>query len=1224
MKLTVYTEKRNGFNQEAINLKAQLKNLLDIECDIRILNGYTVENIEEKDITNSINHVFSEPMVDIVYESIPKNDGHICAREPLPGQYDQRSDSAIQCIKCLDFESEPNVKTFQVVLFNRNLTDNEHSKFIKYWINPVEMRLKNLVEDNQTVDVINEPLLLNFCKWEEVELIQFLKDQSAAMTLDDLKLIQTYFNEYLHRDLTYTEFKVLDTYWSDHCRHTTFETEITDINIEEGPYKDAIENAFSQFLTMRNSLNRSNKPITLMEMATMFGRFNKDHRIELSDEVNACSVMIDVNVDNRVEEWLLMFKNETHNHPTEIEPFGGASTCIGGAIRDPLCGRSYVYQAMRISGCGNVKESFESTLPNKLPQRIIASKATQGNSSYGNQIGVTTTFVKEIYHPSYVAKHLECGAVVGAVKKEYVKRLKPETGDIVILLGGRTGRDGIGGATGSSKIQSSNSLLTSGSEVQKGNAPEERKLQRLFRNPNVTQLIKKANDFGAGGVCVAIGELADGCTIQLDKVPLKYLGLTPTEIAISESQERMAVVIESNDCETFLAYARNENVEATIVATITDTNRLIMKHGNEVVVDLPRELINTNGVRQKIVAVLSQKSINKYEQKPFTELSLLEHLNDLNVSSQKGLIEQFDGSIGATTVLYPLGGKHQLTPALASIQKISLEHGTTDTVSILTYGFNPSLAEINPFMSAQASVLESIARTIAVGGVIQNIFFSFQEYFARLYKDPKKWGNVVQTLLGAQSVQEAFGRPAIGGKDSMSGSFNEKDVIDTFISFACSTSSVKNIISNETKNVGNTLYFVQAKRFENGLFDLESIKETYLKLEELIAAKQIISAHTVSQTLATSLCEMSFGNGLGFEIKTDLDVLIDYPASIIIEVIPEIELDYLYLGKVTAHHFIFNDITIDYNHAKLAYESGLTFLYPSVGPKQEGSIDTITSNIGYQPYAYEPVEKVNVVIAVFPGTNCEVDTARAFEKAGAHVKHALIRNLDANQLKESIHDFCTLIDDAHILALPGGFSGGDEPDGSAKFIVNILLNEDVKNAVSRLLKRDGLMIGICNGFQALIKTGYLPYGEIRELNENDATLAHNTIHRHISTMANIRQSSDASPWLNREDLAHVSKVPLSHGEGRLVINSDLYKTCLNNGQIAFQYVNHEGQATMDSHFNVNGSSYAIEGMISPNGRILGKMGHTERIQDGCYINIPDMQEMKLFENGVNFFKRGKI
>lgn len=1224
MKRTIYTEKRNGFNQEALNLKQQLKNLLDIECELRVLNGYTIENIDEKDITNAIQHVFSEPMVDRVYESIPMNDGQIYAREPLPGQYDQRSDSAIQCIKCLDFESEPNVKTFQVVLFNRMLTNHEHLKFIKYWINPVEMRLKNLIEDDQTIEIIKEPLLQNFCKWEELKLIQFLKDQSAAMTLDDLKLIQSYFNNHLHRDLTFTEFKVLDTYWSDHCRHTTFETEITKINIEEGPYKDAIEHAFNQFLTMRNSLNRNNKPITLMEMATMFGRFNKDPRIELSDEVNACSVMIDVEIDNRVEEWLLMFKNETHNHPTEIEPFGGASTCIGGAIRDPLSGRSYVYQAMRISGCGNVKESFESTLPNKLPQRIIASKATQGNSSYGNQIGVTTTFVKEIYHPSYVAKHLECGAVVGAVKKENVKRLKPETGDIVILLGGRTGRDGIGGATGSSKIQSSNSLQTSGSEVQKGNAPEERKLQRLFRNPNVTQLIKKANDFGAGGVCVAIGELADGCTIQLDKVPLKYLGLTPTEIAISESQERMAVVIEPKDSESFLAYARNENVEATIVATITDTNRLIMKYGNDVVVDLPRDLINTNGVRQKIEAILSQNGYTKSASKPFTELSLLEHLNDLNVSSQKGLIEQFDGSIGATTVLYPLGGKHQLTPALASVQKISLEHGTTNTVSILTYGFNPSLAEINPFMSAQASVLESIARTIAVGGSIKNIFFSFQEYFARLYKDPKKWGNVVQTLLGAQSVQDAFGRPAIGGKDSMSGSFNEKDVIDTFISFACSTRSVENIISNETKNVGNKLYFVQAKRFENGLFDLDSIKETYQYLEELIASKQVVSAQLINQTLATSLCEMSFGNGLGFNIKTDLDLLSDYPASLIIEVNPDNELDYPCLGEVTENQFIFNGIIIDYNHAKCAYESGLTFLYPIIGPKQELSIETITSNIGYKPYAYEPVEDVKVVIAVFPGTNCEVDTARAFEKAGAQVKQALIRNLDANQLKESIQDFCKMIDESHILALPGGFSGGDEPDGSAKFIVNILLNEDVKNAVRRLLNRDGLMIGICNGFQALIKTGYIPFGEIRQLDETDATLAHNTIHRHISTMANIRQSTNASPWLNQEDLAYVSKVPLSHGEGRLVISPEQFKTCVANGQIAFQYVNHEGQATMDPHFNVNGSSYAIEGMISPNGRILGKMGHTERIQDGCYINIPDMSEMKLFENGVNFFKRGKI
>lgn len=1222
MNLIVYTEKRNGFAQDSIDLKSQCHNLLQIDCDVRVLNGYTVNDISSNDIDKAIKYVFSEPMVDNVFDTLPKVNGTIIAREPLPGQYDQRSDSAVQCLKCLNFESNPSVKSFQVVLFNRVLSKDEENRFIKFWINPVEMRVKELDKEINLIDIQKEPKINDFCEWTDFDLQAFLKKESAAMTMDDLKLIQDYFKIHEKRDLSYTEFKVLDTYWSDHCRHTTFETEITDIEIEESPYSYVIKETLNQFYEMRKQLNREHKAITLMELATMFGRYRKDPRVEISDEINACSVVIDVNTDQGKEEWLLMFKNETHNHPTEIEPFGGASTCIGGAIRDPLSGRSYVYQAMRISGCGNVKESFDSTLENKLPQRIIASKATQGNASYGNQIGVCTSYVKEIYHPSYVAKHLECGAVVGAVKKEYVKRLKPEVNDCIILLGGRTGRDGIGGATGSSKIHSNSSLKQSGSEVQKGNAPEERKLQRLFRNPNVTKLIKKSNDFGAGGVCVAIGELADGCEIWLDKVPLKYEGLNPTEIAISESQERMAVVVDPKDCELFMEYAKSENIEASIVARITDNNRLCMKYYDQVVVNLDRNLINTNGVRQKVKSILVQKPILKNKSIEFNELSLLQHLNSLNVTSQKGLIEQFDGSIGATTVLYPLGGKYQLTPSIASVQKIAMEKGNTSTVSILSYGFNPSLSEINPFLSAQASVLESIAKTICVGGQIENIYFSFQEYFAKLYQDPKKWGNVVQTLLGAQSVQSCFNRPAIGGKDSMSGSFNEKDVLDTFISFACSYSEVDKVLSNETKSVGNKIYLVYAKRSDNGLFDLESIKSNYYKVEKLIQNKKIISANVVKNSLVSTLCEMSFGNNLGLNIQTNHNLMEDMCGSILLEVSPDTNLnEFDYLGDVTQQGFMFNGISIEYDHAKTAYISGLEFLYPIKGHNQSLSIDTITTSIGHIPYAHPSVNEVHVVIPVFPGTNCEVDTARAFEKAGAQPHISLIRNLDANALKESIHDFCHRLDHSHILALPGGFSGGDEPDGSAKFIVNILNNEDVKNAVKRLLARDGLIIGICNGFQALIKTGYLPYGEIRELNETDATLAHNTIHRHISTMARVRQSTDGSPWL-KDGLGQVSQVPLSHGEGRLVMSHDLYQSCVEKGQIAFQYVNEDGIASMDPLVNVNGSSYAIEGLISPCGRILGKMGHTERIVDGCYKNIPDMVEMKLFENGVNYFRRG--
>ncbi|PKM67056.1 MAG: phosphoribosylformylglycinamidine synthase [Firmicutes bacterium HGW-Firmicutes-19] len=1217
MKFRLFVQKRNDIDSNSASLSDSVRQQLMIDAQVTVFNGYDIDDLDESYWDVAIARVFSEPMTDMVYLRLPKVEGTVIVREPLPGQYDQRADSAQQCLRLIDVDTLATVKTFEVAMFDTELSDEECLSFIRYWINPIETRQKDLDLDVEIEDTVSdEGEIHGFTAFNDDQLKEFLVDQQAAMSFEDIKLIQRFFTENENRNPTRTEFKVLDTYWSDHCRHTTFETVLDEIIIEEGPLSLSVQKALNFYQNLRIYTERENRPDTLMEIATIYAKALNDARVEISDEINACSVKINIDTENGDEEWLLQFKNETHNHPTEIEPYGGASTCIGGAIRDPLSGRAYVYQAMRISGCGNIKEEISETMPDKLPQRVIALKATAGNSGYGNQVGVATTTVKEIYHPRYVAKHLELGAVVGVVKADHVRRLKPVAGDVIVLVGGKTGRDGIGGATGSSIEHDSSSLLTCAAQVQKGNAVEERKIQRLFRNPDVSLLIKKCNDFGAGGVSVAIGELADGLTIDLSAVPTKYMGLNATELAISESQERMAVVLDPNDVDKFLDFARQENLEATVVAKVTESKRLIMKYQDSVVVDLDRALIDTHGVRQHAKARIVA-DYTPSQRDTFDKDWALSHISSLNVCSQKGLIERFDSTINALSVLAPLGGKYQLTPSEGSVSKIPVLKGNTSVASILTYGFNPQLSEQNMFVSAQGAVLESIAKVLALGGQVNDIFFSFQEYFPKL-KNHHQWGEVTAALLGALSVQKTFGRPAIGGKDSMSGSFKQLDVLPTLVSFACATTTVKNVISSEAKHKGNRLYMIQVNRLSDGSFDLKDAKHKYIDFENMCRRGSIISASVVKESLFASIVVMLMGNGLGITVDTQLSLSDNYVGSLLVES-NDPQPDWIEVGIIN-DDYTFNGIMFDKDEIKRAYVGGLEFLYPIQHTGED--IDVTLPSIGYpiDTYPFDAVDEVHVVIPVFPGTNCEVDTALAFEKASGIVDFSLIRNLNKEDLNESIEQFVSLLDHAHILALPGGFSMGDEPDGSAKFIVNILKNEKVKAAVERLLSRKGLIIGICNGFQALIKSGLLPYGKIMDLTFEDATLTFNSIGRHISTIATTRLVCDGSPWL-KDVGEEVIKVPFSHGEGRLMASEQLVQRWIEYGQIAFQMCDDEGRSTMDPKVNLNGSVMAIEGLISPCGQILGKMGHTERIEMELYKNIPGIREIPLFENGINYFKK---
>ncbi|NLC96091.1 MAG: phosphoribosylformylglycinamidine synthase [Erysipelotrichaceae bacterium] len=1223
----VFVEKKLGFQTEAKDLLYDLReNLLQDIKKLRIVLVYDVFNIEEEIFEQAVKTVFSEVMVDNVYYELDLTNEKYISLESLPGQYDQRADSAVQCIKLLDPKSSAKVTCGKVIIFEGNF---DLKKVESYLINPIESRVKDLtkMEIDHNIEVTPLKSLKGFINLDEKGLNDFLINMSLAMSKEDLKMVQDYFVSE-KRDPSEVELRVLDTYWSDHCRHTTFETKLESIEIKDVLFKIQIEKSLKKYLKYREELKRTEKPVTLMDLATINSRYLRSlgylKEVEISDEINACSVFVDIDNDGVNEKWLMQFKNETHNHPTEIEPFGGASTCIGGAIRDPLSGRSYVYQAMRISGSANVFTPIEDTIEGKLSQRLISKRSAAGNSSYGNQIGLPTTFVKEIYDDAYVAKHLEMGAVVGAVKYEDIKREKPLEGDVVILLGGRTGRDGIGGATGSSKTHDESSLETSASEVQKGNAPEERKIQRLFRNPECSKLIKKCNDFGAGGVCVAIGELADGLIIDLSKVRTKYAGLNAMEIAISESQERMAVVVASDDVQKFIELAALENLEAYEVAIVTKEPLMKMIYNDEVVVEIKRSFIDSAGARQSVdVTIENNDALNPFESMELTKENILKTLSNKNVACQKGLVEMFDASVGATTVLMPFGGVKQLTPIQASVQKFPVLSGNTKSTSTLAYGFIPSLMSYSCYMGAMYSVLLSISKTIAVGNNLKDIHFSFQEYFERLNDESHKWGKVTSALLGAFEVQDFFNLASIGGKDSMSGSFNDLHVCPTLISIACTKGNVDDIISSEFKNVGSKIGILLPKIDDLGLPDLDSFKQIYQDFEN--NKKEILSSYVVEEGgIISALFKQSFGNNIGFSINSDLDLLKLIPGAIIVETKDNIESDlYVLLGNTVKEDYIINDIPISFEEALDSWTNTFDELYPRYWKENIEKVENIEYYSTKKFKAKNLVDEVNVLIPVFPGNNCEYDVQRAFKEEGAKTKILIFRNLDEQMVNDSIDKLADEIDNTHILAFPGGFSSGDEPDGSAKFIVNVLQNDKIKNSINRLLERDGLIIGICNGFQALVKSGLLPYGNIQVLNDDDCTLYKNDINRHISTIVNTKTSSTNSPWLQGMEVNSVYSVPISHGEGKFIVNDQMLKQLIDNGQIAFQYCDENGNVSGDSKYNVNGSTYAIEGIVSLDGKILGKMGHSERYYNDVFKNISGNKKQSIFSNGVNYFKKEK-
>ena len=1232
MNTRLFIEKKQNFQIEKDELYSVLQtNFNLVDNSFRLLNIYDVFNIDQADLTQSLKSVFCEVMVDDVITNINFDNYSVIVSETLPGQYDQRADSSMQCIKLINPNSSCVITCGKLYLFDKNIDQNLLSKISNYLINPIENRVKdlNVLQVDENVEIKPLEVYDNFIDLNELELNVFLKNNSLAMSIQDLLLVQAYFKNEEKRNPLETEIKVLDTYWSDHCRHTTFETMLSSVKISTNKFETQIQATYDKYLQMRTELKRTEKPITLMDMATVNSRYlrskNMLNDVEISDEINACSVFVDVDNNGVNEKWLMMFKNETHNHPTEIEPFGGASTCIGGAIRDPLSGRSYVYQAMRISGCGNVLQSMDQTLKSKLPQSVISKKACAGNSSYGNQIGLSTSFVKEIYHDSYVAKHLEVGAVVGACKASNVVRIKPCSGDVILLLGGRTGRDGIGGATGSSVEHNNSSLDTCASEVQKGNAPVERKIQRLFRNEKCTKLIKKCNDFGAGGVCVAIGELADGLIIRLDQVKVKYAGLNACEIAISESQERMAVVVAKEKEQLFISLCEAENLECYKVADVTDKNRLVMMMNDEVVCDMNRDFIETSGFRQSVdVEIVSNENVLNTVVE-FNRANVLKTLSDKNVCSQKGLVENFDASIGAATVLMPFGGIYQATPTQASVHKFPVTSGTSDTASILTYGFNPKIFEFSPFLGSMYSVIDSMAKTVCVGGNYHDIYFSFQEYFERLNKNAQSWGKVCEALLGTINVLDYFDLAAIGGKDSMSGTFNDINVVPTLISFACSKGSAKKIISNELKGNKKLGVFVIECDTDN-YPNMDSVKAIFDTVTSNIDSKNIVSANVVEDGgIIASLFKMSFGNKVKFNVDTELDLLKLYPSAIVVEYENEISSDYFYaIGTSGTENYVANNVEFNETEVFNAYNNTLIKLYPQTASvKYDKKIETLNYRTDKQFKATKLSDEVKVLIPVFPGTNCEYDTLRAFENEGAVGHIFIFRNLNTESFNQSVKEFAQLIIDTNILVIPGGFSAGDEPDGSAKFIVNILNNATIKAAINKLIENDGLILGICNGFQALIKCGLLPYGDICDLDENCPTLYRNDISRHISCIAHTVSSSNNSPWLSSFNENESFEVAMSHGEGKFIASDEVINELIKNGQVAFQYCNLEHKATMDNDYNINGSCYAIEGITSKCGHILGKMGHSERYHENVFKNIYGNKQQNIFANGVNYFRKGK-
>ena len=1262
MNYRIFVEKKEDFRVEAQNLMNDLRENVGIESldFLRILNIYDVFNLSKEELEKMEKIVFSEVNVDKVYNSLEevfaavenKENKHF-AVEFIPGQYDQRADSAVQCIDLLADNENFNVKSGKLIVLYGNITPEELAKIKKYYINEVEMREKNLniLEENPEQENTEKvPVYENFINKTSEEIADMRNNLELAMTANDLLFIQEYFKNEEKRNPTETEIRVLDTYWSDHCRHTTFETIIDDVKIENEEYRDIIEKTLGEYVKSREYVHGEKldkKPMTLMDLATVFGKEQRKRGelpdLEVSDEINACSIYIDVPVKGKTEKWILQFKNETHNHPTEIEPFGGASTCIGGAIRDPLSGRTFVYQAVRISGSGDPTEKLNDTLKGKLPQRVITQKAAHGYSSYGNQIGLATTYVNEIYDEGYKAKRLELGLVVGAAPAENIIREKPEKGDVIILLGGRTGRDGIGGATGSSKEHTTESSEKCSAEVQKGNAVTERKIQRLFRNKEVTQLIKKCNDFGAGGVSVAIGELADGLEINLDKVRVKYVGLTGTELAISESQERMAVVVANENVEKFIKLAEEENLEAYKVAEVNDTGRLVMKYRNEVIADISREFLNTNGAKSNInIEIEKTGKLNlerKVDGENFKE-RFINNLKDLNVCSQRGLMETFDSSIGSTTVLMPYGGKYQLTPSDVSVQKVSVENAETDVASMVGYGYNPFVAKQSTFHGGAYAVIESIAKVVAAGGNYKNIRFTFQEYFERLGKDSKKWGRPLSALLGAFHIQKEFGLPSIGGKDSMSGTFNDISVPPTLVSFAVSMTTAENVISPEFKKAGNNIYLVRTAYDENDLPDLKELKKNFDFITENIKNKKIVSAAAIKNGgLSEAVAKMAFGNKLGADIKSDGIIgenewfKAEY-GTFIVETAEKFDYENAVLiGNVISEGKIVIDSKVEINLDELIeeWEKPLEKIFPT--RKEIENCHLLPHCNGTKYKKIELVERENVIssfsnsiakprvfIPVFPGTNCEYDLERAFNREGGIAKIGVFNNLTHENILNSIDGFVKEIENSQILMLPGGFSAGDEPDGSAKFMVAVLKNGRVKEAIDKLLKRDGLILGICNGFQALIKSGLLPYGEVRELNEDSPTLTFNNINKHMSKIVMTKIISNNSPWLMGMNEGDIHAIPMSHGEGRVVITEEEYKKLYKNNQIATKYVDFEGNPSMDSQFNPNGSYYAIEGMLAHKGRIFGKMAHSERTGKNLYKNIYGNKDQNIFKNGVKFFK----
>ena len=1248
----VYVEKKPAFAIRAKELRHEVKSYLGIKTvtDVRELIRYDVENISDEVFEKACKTVFAEPPVDDLYlEKFDVAEGaRVFSVEYLPGQFDQRADSAVQCVQFLDENAQPIIRSATTYVIEGDITEEEFEAIKHHCINPVDSRETGMEKPATLVTVFPDPadvkIFEGFKDMPEAELKELYTSLNLAMTFKDFLHIQNYFRDEEKRDPSMTEIRVLDTYWSDHCRHTTFSTELTDVKFDEGDYRAPIVDTYNRYLADREELykGRKDKFVCLMDLALMaMKKLKAEGKLadqEESDEINACSIVVPVDVDGKDEEWLINFKNETHNHPTEIEPFGGAATCLGGAIRDPLSGRTYVYQAMRVTGAADPTVSVKETLKGKLPQKKLVRSAAHGYSSYGNQIGLATGYVKEVYHPNYVAKRMEIGAVMGAAPRRAVIRENSDPGDIIILLGGRTGRDGIGGATGSSKVHTEASIEVCGAEVQKGNAPTERKIQRMFRREEVSHIIKKCNDFGAGGVSVAIGELAPGLQIDLDKVPKKYAGLDGTEIAISESQERMAVVVDPKDVDTFLKYANEENLEAIPVAVVTEEPRLVLNWRGSEIVNISRAFLDTNGAHQEttVEVEIPSREGNLFEKRPDVKdvkAKWIETLADLNVCSQKGLVEMFDGSIGAGSVFMPYGGKYQLTETQSMVAKVPVQNGKTNTVTMMSYGFDPYLSSWSPYHGAAYAVTESVARIVATGGDYKKIRFTFQEYFRRMTEDPKRWSQPFSALLGAYAAQMGFGLPSIGGKDSMSGTFNDIDVPPTLVSFAVDVAKLKDVITPEFKKAGNKIVWLKAARDQYDLPDYAGIMDQYDKLHNDIQAGRVVSAYALDRHgIAAAVSKMAFGNSMGVKIEHSLDprdffapgfgdIIMEVPA----DKVGELSITYTVIGEVTDDNkFSYGNTEITVAEAECAWKETLEKVFKTASAENDSQAEPLSEKLYKADSIYvcrHKVAKPRVFIPVFPGTNCEYDSTRAFERAGAEVDVKVFKNLTAEDIRDSVELFEKAIDQAQIIMFPGGFSAGDEPDGSAKFFATAFQNEKIKEAVMKLVnERDGLALGICNGFQALIKLGLVPYGEICGQKEDSPTLTFNTIGRHISKMVYTKVVSNKSPWLQKAQLGGVYCNPASHGEGRFVADEKWLKKLFENGQVATQYVTPDGALSRDEEWNVNGSYLNIEGITSPDGRILGKMAHSERRDDGVAVNIYGQQDIKIFESGVEYFK----